>query len=155
MRGVDVRVVGVNLPGRTWGAYDNIHVGVQRKAEVVELVPGDAGEAVWEFEVDVVAGGDFRGPFVQGRKGERFFYLSWGTVDAGGGFTTFRRAKLLLGAVDAGLMEAAQAPGRRLHAALALTDGTGGPRCAAVRPPAITWTASRGRDPAARRSLRG
>ena len=28
---------------------------------------------------------DFRGPYVQGKRGERFLYLSWGCVDASGG----------------------------------------------------------------------
>ena len=101
---LDVRIVGVNLPGRAWAGYGNIHVGVQRGAEVVDLVPGDAGEAVWELPVDVMPGGDFRGPFVQGKKGDRFLYLSWGTVGAAGGFTMFRRAKLMLAAVDAGVV---------------------------------------------------
>jgi hypothetical protein len=139
---VDVRIAGVNLPGRAWACYDNIHVGVQRKAEVVDLVAGDAGEAVWHFSVEVTPDGDFRGPFVQGRKGERFVYLSWGTVDAGGRFTMFRRAKLMLAAVDAATIESADAPGHVLVATLALTDGKGAPRCAAVRPPAISWTAA-------------
>jgi hypothetical protein len=136
---VDVRIVGVNLPGRAWGGYDNIHVGVQRQAEVVDLVAGDAREAVWSFVVDVTAEGDFRGPFVHGKKGDRFFYLSWGTVGAAGGFSMFRRAKLMLAAVDAGTLAAA-VPAHRLVATLALTDGKGGPRCASVRPPAIAWT---------------
>ena len=36
---------------------------------------------------------DFGGPFVHGRKGERFLYLSWGAVDPD--FEMFRRAKLV------------------------------------------------------------
>jgi len=114
---------------------------VQRRGDVVDLVAGDAGEARWQFAVDVTWEGDLRGPFVQGRKGDRFFYLSWGTVDAAGGFTMFRRAKLMLDDVDAGTIDDACAPGQVLVATLALTDGKGGPRCAAVRPPAISWTA--------------
>jgi len=51
-------------------------------------------------------------------------------------------AKLMLAAVDAGVVDAAGAPGHVLVAALALTDAKGGPRCASVRPPAITWTAA-------------
>lgn len=137
-----VRIAGVNLPGRSWGGYENIHVGVQRKAEPVDLVRGDAAEATWEFEVDVTETGDFRGPHVQGRRGERFFYLTWGTVAGAGSFTMFRRAKLMLAPVDPAVIAAAAKPGHALVATLALTGGDGAPRCASVRPPAITWEAS-------------
>ena len=139
---MDVRIVGVNLPGRTCGAYENIHVGVQRRAEVVDLFPGDAAEAVWEFEIErAPTDGDLKGPHVQGRRGERFVYLSWGTVDQSGTFEMFRRAKLMLGSVDARVLDAAARPGHRLQATLSLTGGDGGPLCAAVRPPAVSWTA--------------
>jgi hypothetical protein len=139
---VDVRIVGVNLPGRRCGGYENIHVGVQRKAEVVQLFPGDAEQAVWDMEVEVVPGTrDFRGPHVQGKRGERFLYLSWGTVGVGGAFEMFRRAKLMLAAVDGQVVEAASQPGHRLEGTLGLTDGDGRPRCAAVRPPGISWAA--------------
>ncbi len=139
---MDVRIVGVNLPGRSWACYDGIHVGVQRRAEPVDLVPADAPEAVWDLDIGVIPDGDFRGPYVQGRRGERFLYLTWGAVDGVGGFAMFRRAKLMLGAIDAGVVAAAGEPGQRLLATLALTDAKGAPRCAAVRPPAISWTAA-------------
>ncbi len=140
---MDVCIVGFNLPGRAWCEYDNVHVGVQRRADVVDLVPGDAAEAIWSFSVDVVpADGSFRGPYVQGRRGDRFFYLSWGTVGDDRSFTMFRRAKLMLDAVDPAVATAAAEPGHLLLATLALTGGDGSPRCAALRPPAISWTAS-------------
>lgn len=139
---MDVRIVGVDLPGLRCGPYENIHVGVQRRTDVVDLFPGDAREAVWDFEVErAPADGDLRGPYVQGRRGERFVYLSWGTVDASGTFEMFRRAKLMLAAIDAQVIEAAGRPGHRLQATLGLTGDDGGPRCAAVRPPAVSWTA--------------
>ena len=58
------------------------------------LVAGDAEHAEWVTEVRV-ADGDFRGPAVQGRKGGRFVYLTWGTW-TGETFSMFRRAKLML-----------------------------------------------------------
>jgi Family of unknown function (DUF5990) len=147
---VDVRIVGVELPGRTCAdprpdglVYENVHVGVQRRKEVVDIVPGDAPTAVWEFTVDPVtrdATLDFRGSVVQGRRGDRFLYLSWGTVDANGSFEMFRRAKLMLDAVSAELVRDADRPEHRLVGTLGLTHGDGMPRCAAVRPPVITWT---------------
>ena len=137
-----IEIYGTNLPGRRFGDYENVHVGVQRKAEVVELVPGDAETAVWEVDVTVKDGApvDFAGPFVHGKKGDRFLYLSWGAVTPG--FAMFRRAKLMLAAVDPGVVEEARQPGARLVCRLGLTGGDGGPRCAAIRPPHIDWSAS-------------
>ena len=147
---VDVRIVGIELPGRTCAdprpgglVYENVHVGVQRRKEVVDIVPGDAPTAVWEFTVDPVTRDailDFRGPVVQGRRGDRFLYLSWGSVGANGSFEMFRRAKLMLDAVSSESVGDADRPGRRLVGTLGLTHGDGMPRCAAVRPPVITWT---------------
>ncbi|HEY3241690.1 MAG TPA: DUF5990 family protein [Acidimicrobiia bacterium] len=141
-------IEGECLPGRRCAlgeGYDNVHVGVQRRQEVVDLQPGDATAARWSFEVEVrdlsEGGVDFSGPFVQGRRGDRFVYLSWGTVDNGGIFTMFRRAKLMLAAVDPSVIAAARRPGGRLVGRLGLTAGDGGLRCAAVRPPGIDWSA--------------
>ena len=139
--GMILRIAGTNLPGRSWGGYDNIHVGVQRKAEPVDLVPGDATHATWELDVHRTDDGDLRGPHVQGRRGDRFVYLTWGTVGAAGGFTMFRRAKLMLAAVDPAVLDAACQPGHALHGTLSLTGAHGAPTCASVRPPAISWTA--------------
>lgn len=140
-----VRIVGERLPGLRFGDAQAVHVGVQRRAEVVDLVAGDADRAVFGFAVDVVdapgGGRDFRGPFVHGRRGERFLYLSWGDVDPEGTFTMFRRAKLHLADIADETLQAALAGGATLQATLDLTDEAGGPRCATVRPPTVLWTA--------------
>jgi hypothetical protein len=147
---VDVRIVGSNLPGRTFDdaphdgcVYANVHVGVQCRREVVEIVPGDARGAEWTVPVSVVStadGVDFRGPHVQGKRGDRFIYLSWGTVDDQGAFEMFRRSKLMLAAVPADVLDAANQPGGALVGSLELTAADGSPVCAAVRPPKISWT---------------
>ena len=148
---LDLRIVGTDLPGRDWCdrrpdglQYDNVHVGVQRRQEVVDPVPSDASIATWDLTIDTVpkdGAVDFRGPYVHGKPGDRFLYLSWGTVHDDGTFEMFRRAKLMLDAVDDEILRRAQRAGYRLAAKLALTGGDGGPRCAAVRPPGIEWTA--------------
>jgi hypothetical protein len=79
---------------------------------------------------------------VQGRPGQRFIYLSWGTVDEAGAFTMFRRAKLMLDAIPADVLDAA-ARGGLLVGCLGLTDARGTPLCARVVPPQIVWTAER------------
>ncbi|MGQ0575588.1 MAG: DUF5990 family protein [Pseudonocardia sp.] len=137
-----IRIHGHQLPGRRCGAYENVHVGVQRRAEVVELRPGDAPGVEWTFEVVATTGGpgplDVRGPFVHGRPGARFLYLSWGTLD-GDTFSMFRRAKLMFDGVDPALLAAARDGTLTATLPLTLPDGT--PVCAAVRPPRIRWSA--------------
>jgi hypothetical protein len=134
----EVRVVirGSDLPGRTFEAYANVHVALQVGAEPMMPVPGDALSATWETEVRLVDG-DFRGRAVHGKRGERFLYLTWGSP-SGGDWGMFRRAKLMLNHIGA---EALDAAGERvLVAEVSLTDHRGGPRCARVDPPAVSWS---------------
>ncbi|WP_433436856.1 DUF5990 family protein [Nonomuraea sp. CA-141351] len=147
-----VRIEASQLPGRECGqapgfpGYRNIHVGVQRRdrrQEILGLCPGDAASAVWELEVIATpaeTGWDLRGPYVQGRPGGRFVYVSWGVVE-GEVFTMFRRAKLWFDGVAPDILDAA-VRGGVLVGRLGLTDGRGHPLCAAVRPPLIEWSAT-------------
>ncbi|WP_405433089.1 DUF5990 family protein [Micromonospora sp. NBC_00617] len=143
-----VRIEGSDLPGRRGGAdadalrLGNVHVGVQRKTEVIDRVPADAITATWTVEVssrEVDGMLDVGGPFVHGRPGARFLYLSWGTVTEDG-FAMFRRAKLMFTDVPTALLRAAHDDGGLLVGRLGLTDAAGEPVCARVQPPAITWT---------------
>jgi hypothetical protein len=147
-----IRIEASELPGRECGqapgfpGYRNIHVGVQRRErrdELVGLHPGDAPAATWELEATATAsdaGWDLRGPYVQGRPGGRFVYLSWGTVDQAKMFTMFRRAKLWFDGIAPDVLDAAVKHGL-LVGRLGLTDARGHPLCAAVRPPLIHWSA--------------
>jgi Family of unknown function (DUF5990) len=76
---------------------------------------------------------------VQGKRGERFIYLTWGDIDDAGAFHMFRRAKLMLNRVDPAVMRDASSHGS-LTAHVRLSDDFGAPRCARVDPPAIGWT---------------
>jgi hypothetical protein len=144
-----VRVVirGVNPPGRVFcrpdgSSMDNVHVGIQLRRDPAELVPADEPEARWSIDVEVVRKEgvvDFRGPAVQGKRGERFIYLTWGNVGPDDEFEMFRRAKLMLDRVAPDVIEAAARAGR-LDAVVDLTGGDGGPRCSRVDPPAIAWS---------------
>ncbi len=143
-----VTIDGVTLPGRTFCGPDgstmnNVHVGVQLGRHPAHLVGADAPEARWTLDVDLIRSDesiDFRGPAVQGKRGERFIYLTWGDVDAIHGFVMFRRAKLMLNRIDPRIIDAASVAGG-LGATVILTDARGGPRCARVDPPAVTWRA--------------
>ena len=140
-------ITGLNLPGAVFCRPDgssmgNVHVGVQLGREPAELVRADAAGAKWELDVGVVekdGARDFRGPAVQGKRGDRFIYLTWGNVGTNDEFEMFRRAKLMLDRVDRALMDAATKTGG-LTAEVDLTGGDGGPRCARVDPPAIRWS---------------
>ncbi len=144
-----VRVVGEALPGRSFpraegGIYENVHVAVQDGRDPVGLVPGDAKGATWDVDVRVVTADDghvdFRGSAVHGTRGDRFLYLTWGDVGDDGSFEMFRRAKLMLDRVDPAVMHRAIDNPHGLTAKVQLTDAKGGPRCARVDPPAVTWT---------------
>lgn len=156
MVGMRIRIDAVDLPGLTHpGSADgavpargNVHVAVQRRdrpAELLDPQPGDAPSATWTLECTASTSADgteVRGPYVQDRLGRRFVYLSWGTVDASGVFSMFRRAKLMLDVVPDDVLAAAAREGL-LVGRLGLTDARGGPLCARVEPPHITWTAER------------
>jgi Family of unknown function (DUF5990) len=141
-----IRIEASELPGRAPRSFEgrrSVVVGVQRRgrpAEILDPQPWDADAAEWEFEGTVDPEQlDLRGPYVEGRPGERFVYLSWGTVH-GDRFDMFRRAKLMLADVPDEVLRDAVAAGR-LVARLGLTDAKGGPLCAAVRPPVVRWSA--------------
>lgn len=145
---MQIRIIGTDLPGRGPGAEASalrlrqVHVGVQRKAEAVALFPADAVSARWDLsvssrEVDGLL--DVGGPWVHGRPGARFLYLSWGAFGQGAAFALFRRAKLLFGDVPGPLLSAAHGGAGVLVGRLGLTDPDGGPTSGRVRPPEIAW----------------
>jgi hypothetical protein len=150
---VIVRIEAQRLPGARCGpgpdapdGYTGLRVGVQRRndpSEILDPVAGDAGEATWTLQCRVretEQGPDLLGPYVQGRPQERFIYLSWLSDQGPGPRGMFRRAKLRLDQVPAQVMTEALATGV-LRCRVDLTDEKGNPRCAALNPPAIAWTA--------------
>lgn len=126
-RAVRLVIRGHHLPGRSCGPYRDVHVGLQVRHEAHDLVPGDADHAEWVVDIGT-DDGDFRGPAVQGRKGARFVYLTWGTY-TDGTFTMFRRAKLMLADLPR--------PAEEVTVEVHLTDDNGMPRCARLHAPAI------------------
>ena len=135
-----VRIVGTDLPGRNCRGGDerDVHVGVQRKGEVEQLVPGDAAEARFELELRPNGDRDALGPYAHGKRGERFIYLSW---VAGPDRIMFRRAKLLLADIPDDVWVAGCREGAVLEATLPLTDRCGMPLCARVPGDVVTWRA--------------
>jgi Family of unknown function (DUF5990) len=140
---VILEIRGRQLPGPDWYAGEcarrNIYCGLQLGRDPHELVRGGTAEATWTVDLrvqaDVDGALDFRGQAVQGRRGERFVYLTWGEIGNAGEFSMFRRAKLMLG--DLAPLCADGVPDR-VVAEVDLTDDHGGPRCARLTPPALT-----------------
>ena len=137
-----LEIRGHDLPGRHWHVdnepCDNVHVGVQVEREPCDLVRADAVRAAWRVPIDVVERDgqhDFRGLAVHGKRGARFVYLTWGTVDEDGTFTMFRRAKLMLADLEPDFVGKSH-----VVATVHLTDERGAPRCARLRPPALKLT---------------
>ncbi len=62
--------------------------------------------------VDRAGSMDWRGPVVQGKRGERFVYLTWVSRRPDGSFEMFRRAKLMLDRVDPAVLEEVGDDGR-------------------------------------------
>jgi hypothetical protein len=146
-RRVVVRIVGERLPGRSCGPYGDVCVGFVQKVGCHPdgFVSADAAGATWETAIEVREKDGvpaFRGPAVNGPPHERFLYLTWIGREGGGPPAMFRRAKLRLDAIPgdvlAGALESGVLVGR-----LGLTAGDGMPVCASVRPPAISWSATR------------
>jgi hypothetical protein len=144
---VQIRIVGTDLPGRNcpsghnFPGYSNVHVAAQSKKrppELLDLQPADATKVTWTIDCEV-DGSDVRGPYIEGRPGERFIYLNWGTSNDDGRMNMFRRAKLMLDAVPGDVLAKAAANGT-LVGRLGLTDAKGQPLCGSVRPPAIEWS---------------
>ncbi|MDP9843094.1 DUF5990 family protein [Streptosporangium lutulentum] len=149
---MQIQIEAFDLPGHScatapgFPGYTGIHVAVQHRDRTKDLLdpqPGGATSATWTLECAATttpSGVDLKGPYIQGRPEDRFIYLSWGTMDEAGAFTPFRRAKLMIDAIDPATAEAATRSGLLL-ARLRLTDAKGQPLCAAVRPPLIEWIA--------------
>jgi hypothetical protein len=149
---IHVEIHGVDLPGRSCGprpgggTYEDIHVGLKRGNDTIELVAGDAPDATWQMDVTVRetdAGRDFGGPFISGHRDDRHLGLRWLGRGPAGSAEVFRGAKLRMIDVEPTLVDQALATGRMLVGTVVLTDEHGWPRCARVRPPAIGWSIDR------------
>lgn len=141
---MDVTILAVALPPPVLEGKA-VLVGMPRGRDVVSPRPVVGETMRFDAALDVVvtsAGVDYRGPWVQGPRGDRFLHLCWGH-DEGEGFVLQRRAKLMLGVLDPAEMASA-ASDATLEGRLSLVDARGEPLCAAVRPPQIRWTLVRG-----------
>lgn len=141
-----VRVVGTDLPGISFpgaGPIDGpVHVGIQRGKDVIDDVPATGTRVTFdaEFEIGKQPDGsvNFLGPYSQGDRHDRFFYLAWG-IKIGPHFHMFRRLKIRLGHLSQAKVNAAIKSGKPLTVHLKLTDKKGGPLCATPPPTHLRW----------------
>ena len=110
----------------------------------MEIVPATVGEATFKPEfrlADHDGVPNFLGPFAQGPRNERFFYLSWGNETSGSNFQMFRRLKVHLSHLTWSHIRGAGRRGALLRVTIDMTDRCGGPLCASAWPdnPAVTW----------------
>ena len=132
---MQLTILGHTPPGLTFEGRQPVWLAVQHGQALVQGVPGDSPEPRFELalvpKTDRDGSPDWGGPFVHGKRGDRFAYLVW-YVKGEGGEARFRRAKLpltpLLGATG---------PTARVH--VALTDARGGPICASLKPIHLRW----------------
>ena len=84
-----VRVIGTDLPGTRHGEggsanREPVYVGIQRGKDVIDAVPADQTRVAFDAEFEIGAQSDgrvnFLGPYAQGDRHDRFFYLSWGVL---------------------------------------------------------------------------
>ena len=146
-----IRLVCTQLPGTRFidpygqgpRVHEPVYLGIQKGKEVIETIPGDARKAVFgpTFRVKRLEDGtvDFLGPFAQGKRGERFVYLSWGVLAREREFRMFRRAKIQLSHLSWKTVQAHLTAAQPIVAQLTLTDSKGCPLCATVKEPHIRW----------------
>ena len=147
-----LRVVCTRLPGLRFAdrqdpqipVKEPVHLAIQRGKEVIEDTPADRPRVTFSPEFEVVRGDDgqpdFRGPYAQGPRGGRFFYLCWGVKLPGGPFMMFRRLKVALSHLRSQDIDGSLASGRPMTVTLKLTDAKGGPLCATPPAAHIDWS---------------
>ena len=135
-----VKILAIEPP---FAASDGVLFGMQAKREVDDPVP--AVETT-DFDIDVEAkavepaGHDFRGPWVHGRKGDRFLYLSWGLPGPADPFVMFARAKLKLADIPPELIDGSRAGDDIIVCEVQATNEKGHPASGTIRPPRVRWS---------------
>jgi hypothetical protein len=135
---VRVRIVCEGLPANRFEGFEerrHILVTLQTKDGFALPTPAGNDALAWNTEITVKTDAegqpDFAGPAVHGKRGERFFYLSW-SGERAGGREMFRRIKVHLRDVTAAQVARAQKPDALLMARVHAVAKDGGPACASV-----------------------
>ena len=135
---VRVRLVCEGLPAHRFEGCDgrrDIRVELQTKDGHEAGTPAGRDALAWTTEITVKTGPDgapdFAGPAVHGKRGERFFYLSWSSEKAVHR-ERFRRMKIHLRDVASAQLARVVKTGGLLVARVHAVAKDGGPACASV-----------------------
>ncbi len=136
---IRVRLIAVDPP---FSPEHPIRFGLQDKRGEVDAVPATATTS-FDTEIERTAsaegGFDFRGAHVNGRKGDRFVYLSWGAANEVEPFAMFARAKIKLADIPVALLDAGSDGSIELDGVLQATNAKGQPASGTIREPALRW----------------
>jgi len=140
---ITIRLRCIELPGKEFAGKTGIRLGVQKGQEVIEDVPGDQKEVIFDcpmrVEKNAVTGKpNFLGPYAQGTVGERYIYLCWGETTHGF-WAGFRRAKVHLKDIEWATVEKHLKSGKAIEAVISMTGKKGDPLCASVGKDNIEW----------------
>jgi len=120
----------VVLTNPTAGVDFGLQQGHGSNCEIVQKQRSKGTDLTFELPVTVKTGKegepDFSGPFVQGRAGDRFFYINIGTYAGQENTPWGRRLKIPLSLIKGKLIRT----GQTLSATIPGTDKEGGPSCA-------------------------
>lgn len=141
--GLQIRIVALDPPFRS---DHGVLFGLQDRDEVAAPVLADR-TTTFATHVDLVdpagTAPDFRGEHVQGRKGDRFLYLSWGIAGPSEPFVMFARAKIKLAGIPLDLIELAADSDVELVCELRATNHKGEPASGTIRGDDLVWRATR------------
>jgi len=139
---IRVRLIAVDPP---FSAEHPVRFGLQDKRGGVDAVPATSTttfDTDIERTISAEAAPDFRGEHVNGRKGDRFVYLSWGAANEAEPFVMFARAKIKLADIPTALLDEGPAGpdgAVELDGVLQATNEKGQPASGTIREPAIRW----------------
>ena len=85
---------------------------------------------------------DFRGPQVDGKRGDRHIYLNWLAREPDGQLRLFRRAKVMLEGIDPSLVARAESSGTAVRCTVRLTNERGQPTTRPFRAADLDWSSS-------------
>ncbi len=137
-RSLKLKLIAIDPP---FEIAHGVLFGVQAGREVEDPVPA-VETAEFDFEIDIAhanAGVDFKGSHVNGRKGDRFLYLSWGLPDPTEPFVMFARAKIKLADIPSELLELVANDDGVLVCELQATNKKGQPASGTINSPAVIW----------------